>query len=142
MNLIVIIVVVLILLLLLRNNGGWHTMSSIQTGGEMPFSYVQDAYKTTANLYRYKGPSLWNTKLTNYPHAAVYQGQSIPLKYEDRLTLPPENPMYLIHNRFRVSPDCCPSMYTTDQGCICWKPKYNPKKGRYTRRFPIRNYPS
>jgi hypothetical protein len=84
-------------------------------------------------------PSSWSN-LLNYslpknirrrvPAPVTYYGQ-IPVIYEQRPagTLLPDtknathmHPSMLYHYSHQVSPDCCPAVYSTDQGCICWEP--------------------
>ena len=48
----------------------------------------------------------------------TYQGHSLPLTPVDNTTLwgPPITPHYL---NVRCSPECCPSPYSCDHGCLC-----------------------
>lgn len=50
-------------------------------------------------------------------HRFTYQGFGIPLKYEQKYTVPVKSPSDLMD--YQVSLKCCPSMYSTDQGCVC-----------------------
>src|SRR3989338_2420843 len=58
-----------------------------------------------------KGPELDNPQI-------VYQGTPLPLAYETRLATPPADSMFYLA-RHRCSPDCCPSPYSCDHGCVC-----------------------
>jgi hypothetical protein len=48
----------------------------------------------------------------------VPQGTPLPLKNERIFAEIPENSMFLFSKSF-ASPDCCPSTFSTDRGCIC-----------------------
>lgn len=48
----------------------------------------------------------------------VYQGTPLPLAYETRLATSPVDSMFYLA-RYRCSPDCCPSPYSCDHGCVC-----------------------
>lgn len=48
----------------------------------------------------------------------VPQGTPLPLKHEERAVMPPADSMFLFtHNQ--ASPECCPSTWSTDRGCVC-----------------------
>jgi hypothetical protein len=46
------------------------------------------------------------------------QGTPLPLKNEMIYSELPTNSMYIFANSY-ASPDCCPSTFSTDRGCIC-----------------------
>jgi hypothetical protein len=46
----------------------------------------------------------------------------VPLSYEERAAPPVDSSMFYF-DRHRVSPDCCPSKFSTDRGCVCWRPR-------------------
>ncbi len=48
----------------------------------------------------------------------VPQGTPLPLKNEEIYSQIPDNSMF-IFSRSYASPDCCPSTFSTDRGCIC-----------------------
>lgn len=48
----------------------------------------------------------------------VYQGHGIPLEYESTPTLPVKSSMFIFSDKI-AKPECCPSYYSTDRGCIC-----------------------
>lgn len=59
---------------------------------------------------------------TNLPHTdqTVIQGHGIPLSYEEKTSNVIDGSMFYF-NRHHVSPNCCPSLYFNDQGCVCRK---------------------
>ena len=48
----------------------------------------------------------------------VAQGHQLPLLSESQPALLPNDSMFYFANNI-VSMDCCPSTYTSDQGCVC-----------------------
>ena len=50
----------------------------------------------------------------NTPFHVDPEGREIPLNLE---TKPEDNLFMFSHNK--ASPDCCPSTYTTSNGCVC-----------------------
>ena len=46
------------------------------------------------------------------------QGTPLPLKNEMIYSELPANSMYIFANSY-ASPECCPSTFSTDRGCIC-----------------------
>ena len=73
------------------------------------------------------------TRPRTEPHGVPFQrqhvsfGHTLPLAYEERHPGPlesasPDQTMVPLHHKYEVSPDCCPSVYSTDQGCVCWNP--------------------
>ena len=98
-----------------------------------PYGFIQDdisrgnpvSWSNLANP-RYpcrKKPTLFN--LMHNPKAIrntlVIQGHGVPLSYEEK-TSPVKDSSMFYFDRHSVSPDCCPSNYSTDRGCVCWKP--------------------
>ena len=69
-----------------------------------------------------------HTEMHNIPieQQYIYQGHTVPLAYEDRPAGPresetPDRTMFPLH-KYKVAPECCPAVYSTDQGCVCWDP--------------------
>lgn len=58
----------------------------------------------------------------------VYFGTPIDLK-DNFMALPQKSMTYFANQK--ASPDCCPSTYTTDRGCVCWSA---PQDTEYRRR--------
>lgn len=48
----------------------------------------------------------------------VPQGTPLPLKNEVIYSELPKDSMFIFANSY-ASPDCCPSTYSTDRGCVC-----------------------
>jgi hypothetical protein len=46
------------------------------------------------------------------------QGTPLPLKNEMIYSDLPKDSMYIFANSY-ASPDCCPSTFSTDRGCVC-----------------------
>ena len=51
------------------------------------------------------------------------QGTPINDTISNKIDLPESNMFYF--GNYLASADCCPSNYTTDQGCVCWYPNSN-----------------
>jgi len=51
----------------------------------------------------------------------VPQGTPLPLKNEVIYSELPKDSMFIFANSY-ASPDCCPSTFSTDRGCICTTP--------------------
>ena len=60
----------------------------------------------------------------------VPQGTPLPLKNEVIYAELPEDSMF-IFNRSYSSPECCPSTYSTDRGCVCTSPEQRKYIGQY-----------
>ncbi len=52
----------------------------------------------------------------------VPQGTPLPLKHEEIYQAIPKDSMFLFAKN-RSSPACCPSTYSSDQGCVCVTPQ-------------------
>ena len=52
----------------------------------------------------------------------VPQGTPLPLKNEMIYSEMPEDSMFMFARAYS-SPDCCPSTYSTDRGCVCTSPE-------------------
>lgn len=60
--------------------------------------------------------TLNNLNITN--KYFVPQGTPLPLKNEMIYSELPKDSMFIFANSY-ASPDCCPSTFSTDRGCIC-----------------------
>jgi hypothetical protein len=64
----------------------------------------------------------WKKPPCNPPLKSNYmflpQGTPLPLKNEMIYSELPKDSMYMFANSY-ASPDCCPSTYSTDRGCVC-----------------------
>jgi len=82
-------------------------------------SYDNILLKTTCNQGGWKAepcnPPLLKNKLF------VPQGTPLPLKSEMVFSEIPDDSMF-IFSRSYSSPDCCPSTFSTDRGCVCTSP--------------------
>lgn len=96
-----------------------------QTGGTMPrpFSDINEIHGIdVVGSVNGQVPSLtredWPLISKQLEH--TYYGHDIPLSHEDRKPGKIENPLQISHNLgVRCSPDCCPSPYSCDRGCLC-----------------------
>jgi len=52
----------------------------------------------------------------------VPQGTPLPLKHEMQFMSLPKDSMFMFAKN-KASPECCPSTYSTDQGCVCTTPQ-------------------
>jgi len=59
-----------------------------------------------------------NYNMINNNKFFVPQGTPLPLKNEMIYSELPKDSMFIFANSY-ASPDCCPSTYSTDRGCIC-----------------------
>jgi hypothetical protein len=124
MMLIHLLVLILVLLILqpLAFNG--------QHGGSLnaPFSLLES--KEMAGILESEGGPSWsgrvNPKNPERPVKATYTssppmtyyGHGIPLKPVE--PGPIMNPLKIVHNtKLAFKPECCPSPYSSDQGCLC-----------------------
>ena len=75
----------------------------------------------------------WRKQPNNIPlkngRFFVPQGTPLPLKYEEMWQQLPQNSMFMFARNVS-SPDCCPSTFSSDMGCICTTP--------YQRRYVSR----
>lgn len=62
-------------------------------------------------------PSVFQGKKTIIPNLII-QGHGIPLRYEETITEPVKKSIFYFNRRI-ASPECCPSYYSTNQGCVC-----------------------
>lgn len=69
----------------------------------------------------------------------VPQGTPLPLKNETVYADLPTDSMF-VFNRNHASPDCCPSTFSTDRGCICTTPAQRKLIG--ITRGNNKNYPN
>ena len=64
----------------------------------------------------------WKKEPCNPPQKSNYmflpQGTPLPLKHEMIYSELPKDSMYIFANSY-ASPDCCPSTFSTDRGCVC-----------------------
>jgi hypothetical protein len=64
----------------------------------------------------------WRKQPCNPPQKSNYmflpQGTPLPLKNEMIYSELPKDSMYIFANSY-ASPDCCPSTFSTDRGCVC-----------------------
>jgi len=58
----------------------------------------------------------------------VYFGTPIDLK--DKFMALPQEPMAYFA-KHKASPDCCPSNYSSNGGCVCWTPKHTSEHPRH-----------
>jgi len=70
-----------------------------------------------------------NNPLLKKPLVVTFNG-GIPLKYETVPMKMPKDSMFMFDKNIS-SPYCCPSTYTSDQGCICTTPQQRDLIGLY-----------
>ncbi len=63
-----------------------------------------------------------NDKISDNINQLIVQGHGVPLSYEEQLFPIVDKSMFYFNN-YLASPKCCPSVYSSDKGCVCWKPK-------------------
>jgi len=62
---------------------------------------------------------LYNRPLTNPANnPVVIQGTPVPLAYEEVRTPLPDESMFIFQKNI-AHPNCCPSTFSTSQGCVC-----------------------
>ena len=64
-------------------------------------------------------------------HQDPYVYFGTPIDLNDNHTALPQQPMAYFANHV-ASPECCPSNYSSNGGCVCWSPKH-------TLEYPRRN---
>lgn len=62
-----------------------------------------------------------NNSILDNTNQLIIQGHGVPLSYEEQLFPAVKNSMFYFNN-FLASPKCCPGVYSSDKGCVCWKP--------------------
>lgn len=78
--------------------------------------------KTMNPIYPYKTSIKYNNNyIKDNINKLVIQGHGVPLSYEEELFPSVDRSMFYFNN-FLASPECCPSVYSSDKGCVCWKP--------------------
>ena len=55
----------------------------------------------------------------NGKNGIVYQSNGIPLKYEEKNTVPFDS-VSKLHTNYISDLRCCPSSFSTDKGCVCY----------------------
>lgn len=117
------IVVLAVLLLLL-----FLTPTTYQTGGMPPFSDINkstmygvpSSIDQQLNLPTDRKPWPIRTGSEFGQPNHTYYGHGIPLQHEDIQPGKIWNPLLTYHNlNLKCSPDCCPSPYSCDKGCVC-----------------------
>lgn len=98
------------------------------TGGTVmgPFSYLTEdisdgnpaSYAKVVN----KGSLRYDRRMEHGDGIATFYGHGIPLAHETRLPGPfDKGSLLLPHNlNPKCSPECCPSPYSCDRGCLCY----------------------
>ena len=61
---------------------------------------------------------LYNRPATKDQGKVTVQGTPVPLAYEEVKTVLPDQSMFIFQNNI-AHPNCCPSTYSTSQGCVC-----------------------
>ncbi len=105
----------------------WHMYSEKYQEG---FSVISVPFGEINDNISIGNPSSWSNRINPSLHknkygerdAIIYHGYGIPLPHEDRPTKPVEKSMVYLEN-YKCAPECCPSVYTCDNGCVCWEPK-------------------
>ena len=105
-------------------------------GNGVPVSYSN-------KLLQPGGSSTWRHEPNNVPlrnqKTFVPQGSQLPLANESRYVLPVPNSMFYF-NKNKVSLACCPSTYTSSDGCVCTTPEQRKFIGE--ERGGNKNYPT
>jgi hypothetical protein len=91
------------------------------------FTNYKLSYGALDNDIAIGNPVSWSNRINRFVDKnkkmdgpfSVYQGTPIPLKYEDRMQKLPKNSMFYFAN-YKCSPECCPSPYSCDHGCVCF----------------------
>lgn len=105
--------------------------STIVQSGGYPFAFL-DQLDTTRSPYA-KPPNTWPKKRScdlewNRKEPAdpcqrldlpTYFGSGIPIKTDEVCTRETDGESMFYFKNFRCSPDCCPSPYSCDGGCVC-----------------------
>ena len=109
-----------------------HTNSTYTTSpgrslleGFRPFSYLGENIKdgNSASWADRVNPYINKDQFTPYNQPMyVYQGSSAPLLHQMKPTTIPKDTMFYLANA-KCSPECCPSPYSCDTGCVCMGPK-------------------
>jgi len=82
-------------------------------GVNIPGSYSNIVLKTIGNGGWHKGPI--NTTLKGNK---LYVSQGTPINPNFTPTVLPSDSMFMFSQNY-ASPACCPSVYSTDTGCVC-----------------------
>lgn len=73
-------------------------------------------------IYPYNSSIKYNKNpISNNINKLVIQGHGVPLSYEEQLFPSVDRSMFYFNN-YLASPECCPGVYSSDKGCVCWKP--------------------
>lgn len=92
---------------------GGTVMGPFQTLTEVEMDGVPGSWSGKVNPKNPARPIMMADK-----NPITYYGHGIPLVPVE--PGPIINPMHIVHNTgLAVSPDCCPSPYSTDRGCLC-----------------------
>ena len=90
-----------------------------------------------------KGGSDWRHPPSNVPLSNgkffVPQGSSLPLKNEMTFMSLPTNSMFIFQKN-HAGPECCPSTFSTDRGCVCTTKQQRDMIGM--QRGNNKNYPN
>ncbi len=118
---------IIFLLLLCTRFDNWNWTNIGETFSDFDFNYASvDIHSKQTNDISDGNPVSWSNKSNYRPlrntknnnkYNFTYQGFGIPLKYEQKYTIPAESPSDLMD--YIASPSCCPSMFSTDKGCVC-----------------------
>lgn len=80
-------------------------------------------------------PNNWSNQLNVYKDITethdeptiVYHGTPLPLNDAGNETVPRKLADSMVYfNKHKASPECCPSPYMTDHGCVCWSANMQP----------------
>jgi hypothetical protein len=105
-----------------------HVRRDSQYGGATmgPFSYlnedISDGIDGSWSKRENIGSARWNARIEHGDGIPTFYGHGIPLLYEQRLPGKfSEEPMLIAHNlNPKIAPECCPSPFSTDRGCLCY----------------------
>ena len=91
-----------------------------------PFSYltedISDGMNGSWSKRENVGSRRWNARIEHGDGIPTFYGHGIPLLYEQRLPgKSDQEPMLIAHNlNPKIAPECCPSPFSTDRGCLCY----------------------
>jgi hypothetical protein len=115
MSLVLLISLLLLLTFVKYDNGqyGGTVMGPFQTLTEPEMEGVPGSWSNKPNAKNTARPIMMKDK-----NPITYYGHGMPLVPVE--PGPIINPMHIVHNTgLAVSPECCPSPYSTDSGCVC-----------------------
>jgi len=91
-------------------------------GGSYPFSFLEQEQQMSHATW---APNRERDIRHSKP-VPTYIGSGIPIKTDEVCTKESDGQSMFYFKNFHSSPACCPSPYSTDQGCVCAFEKQDP----------------